>query len=134
VNIEQQGCGVRQFEVEQGPRAAAIELAVSLARVDVGLITLTLLGRSSRKPRVDRIGERAADRSRDVGRLPPAVVEIDIALEMVGGPCLEMMLIAPPAVFFPYNVPCGPSNISTRSTSYIAAVRNPGKLANTSSR
>ena len=44
------------------------------------------------------------------------------------------MLIAPPAVFLPYRVPCGPSRISTRSTSYIAVVRNPGKLANTSSR
>jgi hypothetical protein len=48
--------------------------------------------------------------------------------------CREMMLIAPPAVFLPYSVPCGPLSISTRSTSYIASVRNPGKLANTPSR
>ena len=43
-----------------------------------------------------------------------------VTYESKSGPGLAlMMLIAPPVVFLPNSVPCGPRSISTRSTSSV---------------
>jgi hypothetical protein len=83
VEIEQKVRRIAQSNVEKCAGAASVQLAVLLTRVDVGLIANALQGRSAGDAGLDGIGQRPADRRRDVGRVPAAVIDIHIALKII---------------------------------------------------